>query len=121
MRHSMCIRKNLSEAIDKVAQEKDFRIPGKQRIKEPWMTSGIMKSSKTLYKKYKRIIGLDSQSDCVTEYKNYRNMLNRVKWKAKLSYHSDKFVEYKNNAHKSWQVVNQIIGKGQLKGSNIMK
>ena len=79
------------------------------------MTSGIMKSSKMLDKKYKKkIIGLDSQSDCVTEYKNYRNMLNRVKWKAILSYYSDKFVEYKNNACKLWQVVNQIIGKHKI-------
>ena len=77
--------KYLSEAIDKVAPEKVFRILGKQRIREPWMTSGIMKSSKMLDTKYKKIIGLDSQSDCVTEYKNYRNMLNRVKWK--INYH----------------------------------
>ena len=112
-------QKNLIEAINKVAPEKDFRILGKQRIGEPWMTSGIMKSSKTLDKKYKKIIGLDSQSDCVTEYKSYRNMLNRVKWKAKLSYSNDKFVEYKNNACKLWQVVNLIIGKHKNKQSII--
>ena len=103
-------QKNLSEAIDKAAPEKVFRISGKQRIREPWMTLGIMKSRKNLDKKCKKIIGLGSQSDCVIEYKNYRNMLNRVKWKAKLSYYNDKFVEYENNASKLWQVVNQIIG-----------
>ena len=64
-----------------------FRIFGKQRIREPWMTSGTMKSSKNLDKKYKKIIGLGSQSDCVIDYKNYRNMLNRVKWKAELAYY----------------------------------
>ena len=46
-------------------------------------------------------------------------MLNRVKQKAKLSYYNDKFVEYKNNAHKLWQVVNQIIGKHKNKKSII--
>ena len=38
----MCMKKKLSEAIDKVAPEKVFRILDKQRIREPWMTSGIM-------------------------------------------------------------------------------
>ena len=70
-------------------------------------------------KKYKKIIGLDSQSDCVIEYKNYKNMSNRVKQKAKLSYYNDKFVEYKNNACKMWQVVNHIIGKHKNKQSII--
>ena len=31
-------QKNLSEAIDKVSPEKVFRILGKQRIREPWVT-----------------------------------------------------------------------------------
>ena len=46
-------QKNFSEAIDKIAAENVFGISGKQRIREPWMTSGIMKSSKMLDKKYK--------------------------------------------------------------------
>ena len=56
-----------------------------------------------------------SLSDCtissVLKYKEYRNLLNRLKCKCKVTFYKDKCIEFKNNSRKLWQLINTCIGK----------
>ena len=46
-----------------------------------------------------------------TEYKVYKNMFESIKHKSKKSCYSQKIIEYKDNAKKTWNVMKELIGK----------
>ena len=46
-----------------------------------------------------------------TEYRVYKNMFQSIKHKSKKSYYSQKIIEYKDNAKKTWNVMKELIGK----------
>ena len=46
-----------------------------------------------------------------TEYKVYNNMFESIKHKSKKIYYSQKIIEYKDNAKKTWNVRKELIGK----------
>ena len=98
----------LKTKIDEVAPIKVIKINPKNRIKLPWITSGIRQSQKRLRKFFKK-----SQSDPVknVEYKHQRNLLNRAKRLSKINYFRQKLLEYKGNTRKVWGLINKLIGK----------
>ena len=46
----------LHDIINTISPEKTIRIPAKKVIREPWVTKGIMKSSHTLNKLYRKTV-----------------------------------------------------------------
>ena len=52
-------------------------------------------------------------------YKKFRNMYNRTKRVMMKKYYSDKSTEFKSNTRKSWDLMNQMIGKIKNKGCSI--
>ena len=46
-----------------------------------------------------------------TEYKVYKNIFESIKHKSKKSFYSQKIIEYKDNAKKTWNVMKELIGK----------
>ena len=58
-------------------------------------------------------------AETLKKYKEHFNILNCVKCRAKMTYYNAKCNEYKTNAKKLWQVINQTIGKTKHKGSII--
>ena len=68
-----------------------------QKYFRPWITLGIRKSSKRKQKLYEKFLkARNAKSEA--EYKAYKNMFEIVKRKSKRNYHSQKILEYKNNA-----------------------
>ena len=106
---------NLVKVIDTHAPTKSISISPKNIIKEKWMTTGLLKSSKICDKLYKAQLGLDANSNAHTRYVFYRNEFNRLKRAAKKEYYLNLLIEYKNDSKKLWGVLNKVIGKTRIK------
>ena len=86
-------------------------IPPERIIREPWVTTGMMKSSRTLDKLYKLSLKKPPTHPSVIEFKSYRNRLNRLKATMKQEYYHNLFSKYKKDITKSWEVMRSIIKK----------
>ena len=107
----------ITEAIELFAPIKTVKIPAKHIIKQPWMTSGILKSSHTLDKLYRKSIGRHKQNQKHVDYIKYRNTYNRIKRITKRTYYFDLFKKYKNDIRNTWKILISIIGRENDKTS----
>ena len=85
--------------------------------KEPWITSALMKSikrSKNLYMKQLKGTITDH-----IKYKDYNNILKKVKRHAKKQYYIDRCTEFKSNTKQLWRTINKIIGKSNDKTNTV--
>ncbi len=101
----------ISNSLDKFAPQKICKIHPKNIIQQPWMTTGLIKSSAVQDKLYKKTIGKDKSHPDVILYSSYRNNFNRLKRFAKKEYYNDKIATFRNNSSKLWRVLNEIIGQ----------
>jgi hypothetical protein len=69
----------LSEIINTEAPEKTIVIPASRVIREPWMTIGLITSSRKLNKLYKKKIGKDGTHPHTMKFNQYRKMYNSLK------------------------------------------
>lgn len=109
----------LQSTLDRFAPETIRMINKTDIIKEPWITKGILKSSRRIHKlflvcvcKYKG----DPQYD---KYLKERNKLNSLKRKAKINYYQTLIINYRNDSKKLWKTINEITGKGKNKKDSI--
>ena len=80
----------------------------KKKLKEkPWLTKGLLKSIKQKNKMYKKFL---DRSNCslYTQYKKYRNTLNRALECAKRNYYSKILNQNKHNIGKVYEKINKI-------------
>ena len=77
-------------AMDRVAPIKLIRISGKRRFIEPWLTTGLERSSRTLKKLYKASLMEGSTEHEEKNYKAYRNTYNRTKRAMMHKYYRNK-------------------------------
>ena len=87
----------------------------KNRIKKPWLTSGIIQSIRNKSKYFKmHKLGFVSK-----EFNNmYRNQLLNLIRKSKYDYFNKVFNQNKNNLSQSWKVISNLMGRS-VKNSNI--
>jgi hypothetical protein len=109
----------LHDIINTISPEKTIIIPAKKVIREPWVTKGIMKSSHTLDKLYRKTLTKSNDHLVNTTFRIYRNKFNKLKKIAKQNYYHDLFNKYKTNARKTWEVMRSIINKNNDR-SNII-
>ena len=107
----------ITDALDLFAPVKTVIIPAKYVISEPWMTKGLIKSSRTCDKMYSKVIGLDRTSDKYVKYKKFRNLYNSLKRKAKITYYKDEIDKYYNDSRNLWKTLYCLIGKKTDKSS----
>ena len=79
--------------------------------KEPWLTNGLLVSSHKQKVLYQASLRKNSPNSSTTKYRNYRNLLTKLKCKYKLNYYKDKCKEFRSNAKKLWHIINTCIGK----------
>ena len=103
--------------IDTHAPIKNVTIPYKAIIREPWMTSGLIKSSKKRDKLYKKSLGKPKDSIAFMKYKEYRNTYNSIKRLAKKNYYTELFKQYGDNIAKTWKIINSMVGRTRHKSS----
>ena len=100
--------KILCDTIDKHAPETVKRINTKKIIKNPWITSGIMKS----LSKQRQMFKAHLKGDVSTfNYRKYRNNLQSIIRLSKRRYLHDKCSEYRQDSRKLWRLINELIKK----------
>ena len=68
----------------------------KKDLKNPWITTGIKKSSKRKQRLYEKFLK-NQNSLNESEYKNYKKLFESVKQRAKKLYYSNLITKYENN------------------------
>ncbi len=79
------------------------------------MTAGLLKSSHTVDKLYKKSLAKDPSSPEHKAYIQFRNRYNSLKRYAKKAYYNNKIVQFKNDSSKLWKILNEVIGKSNNK------
>jgi Reverse transcriptase (RNA-dependent DNA polymerase) len=85
---------------------------GKSSYKQPWMTRGLLKSSRKkslLYLKYLKNPNPDSKSKFIA----YRNKFKTIRIKAEKNYYAAEFCKYENDLKKTWSLIRSIVKRGE--------
>ena len=54
-------------------------------------------------------------------YKNYRKLFESIKQTAKSQYYSEMILHYKDNIKRTWQLMKEVISKGELVNNSLPK
>ena len=87
-------------------------------IQNPWITKGITKSSKKKQKFYERFLKKRTPQN-EQKYKNYKNLFETIKKKAKKIYYFNKLLKCTGDIKQTWSVMKDIIGKSKIKSTNL--
>ena len=100
----------LTNSLDKHApvRTKTFL---KGRLDEPWVTNGLKHSMKKQQRLYRATLKGGNTLETVEKYKNYRNVLTKIKRHCKTEFFRLKCTEFKSNTRKLWKLVNTAIKK----------
>ena len=82
--------------------------------RKPWITKGILTSTKIKNKTYRKFIksrDKDKTSEIYLKFKRYRDLINTLKKKSQKQFHIEYFQKYANNAKKAWSGINTILHK----------
>ena len=101
----------LTKALDTHTPITKTTIPFKQVIRQPWMTSGLIKCSRKCDRLYAKFIGKGQNTDSCQNFTRYRNVCNSIKRIAKAKYFTDLLQNYANDIRKTWRVLNSITGR----------
>ena len=89
-------------------------------IKTPWFSKGMKKSSKQKQKLYIKYLKKKTY-ETEMQYKNYKNLFEKLKRKAKQNHYTKLISKYQNDSKKTWQVLKEITGKLKLNKNNFPK
>ena len=76
----------------------------------PWITKGIVKSSKKKTRLYEKFLKNRTQKNEET-YKTYKNLFETIKKRSKKKIYSEKLQKFKGDAKKTCSVMKEILGK----------
>jgi len=101
----------LADIVDQIAPEMEVKIPAKYIIRDPWMTKGLLTSSRNLNKLYKLSLGKNKNHMQFKKFIKYRNIYNHLKRSAKQNFYNEQFQKYKKDSKRTWGVINTLIGR----------
>ena len=102
----------IKTVLDFYAPEKTMRCNiNKHKHCEPWVTIGLKKSSRRCYSMYKNVCRKQKDSPEYQTYRQYRNLYNSLRRKAKFRYYQDLINENRHNSKKLWAILNKLTGK----------
>ena len=110
---------NINHAYDKFLHKLlfyyDKNIPlvktkTKERVKNPWITKGILRSIHIRNRLFK-LTKTNPSVININKYKRYRNKLTSVIRLARKTYYSNELNKNKNNTNSVWKLINTLIGK----------
>ena len=87
-------------------------------MRSPWMSSGLLKSSKNknkLFSKYKHNPTLNNSE----AFKRYNALFNKCKKAAKKAYYAEQFEVYKTNIKETWTLIRDVIGSRSKKRDDL--
>ncbi|XP_065671679.1 uncharacterized protein LOC136089556 [Hydra vulgaris] len=122
--------KNVNEAYDKFYHifechyNKAFPITTKfiktKTLQNPWITPGIIKSSKKKQRLYEKFIKKRTFKN-ETNYKSYNRLFVTIVKRSKNFYYSSQLLKYKNDIQKTWNIIKEVIGKKDMSISRLPK
>ena len=104
----------ISDSFEKCFPEK-FVTQRNQRNKSfnsPWMTTGLLESRKNKQKLFSKKMRKPCPEN-IQRFKDYNNLYTRLIRKAKHQYFNDKFLQFTNNSKKTWQTINEVLGRNK--------
>ena len=81
--------------------------------REKWITKGLIKSSVSLTKLYKKTKLLSRNNNYIAEYRQKRNLFNKLIRRVKKEYHESLFETYKGDLAKTWRVYSSLMNKSK--------
>ena len=99
--------------------KKKIRIKSKN-FASPWITKGIIKSSKRKQKLYEKFLKRKSPTN-ENNYKNYKRLFETIKKKSKANYFNERLNKYQNNIKKTWDVIKEVIGSSKSNSHSLPK
>ena len=105
----------LTALIDQFAPEKTVTIPYKRIMREPWMTKGILKSSKHRDKLFQAKLRQPPDHHSHSKYTTYRNLFNKIKRASKQTYYENLLHMYKDDIKNTWKTVNSLLARTRNK------
>ena len=102
---------HFGKVLDEHVPMRKIVIPHRSIIREPWMTSDLLKSSRKRDILYKKTIGQVKSSKAYIKYLDHRNKHNNFKRHSKNIYYENLLNKYNKDIRKTWQVLNTITGR----------
>ena len=93
-----CFLKLFLDKYEKAFPKLEFKIKTKNLL-SPWMTKGLIKSSKKKKQLYEKFLKKRTHKN-KNNYKNYKNLFETIKLRSKKFYYSSLISKYKNNIKK---------------------
>ena len=109
----------IKHVLDEITPVKHVRISAKRRFVKPWMTRGLEVASRKKLKLYKKTLLNNCMEADQARYKEHRNLYNSLKSQLKRNYYCTRCVEYKQNAEKLWNLINDTVKRVKHKSSII--
>ena len=104
--------------IEKYMPIKTLSRRQKRFFNKPWITKGIKISIRTKNMMFK-LSKECPEPDIIEKYKSYRNLLSRLKTRARNNYYSALAVEYGNDKSKIWRLVKEITKRKKITNNSI--
>ena len=82
---------------------------------QKFLTSGLLKSRMTKNTLHKKSI-TESSANNIAKFKTYRNLYNILLRKSKILHYQDQLLKNVNNPKKTWDLFNEITGRGNPAG-----
>ena len=112
------VAEELITSTDNHVPEKTLKLGRKSLIRDPWITTGILRSLRWQKQLYKEIL-LSNNDVSTFRYRSYHNCLHKIIRSNRQHYLHDKCKEYRQNGRKLWQLINRLIGRENNKHNTI--
>ena len=91
-----------------------------KNLLSPWITKGIKKSSKRKQKLYEKFLKKKSPKN-EKEYKDYKQLFEKIKKDSKKKYFQEKLSFYKNDIKNTWKTLKDVTGKTKINENRLPK
>ena len=95
------------------------KLSHKSYRREPWISPSLLRSINTQKKLYVKMLKPTKTTHNIMKYKRHKKILDKLKRTSKVWYYHTKCSEFKSNVKKTWELINQVIGKTSDKSSVI--
>ncbi len=107
----------MNNIINKYAPLIEKQVSPKKIIKNPWITRGLLKSSRTLDSLYTNQKNKPINHPVIEKFKKYKQQYKKLKRTTKNTCYINQINNAKNDIRKTWQLLNNLVGKTKDKSS----
>ena len=97
---------------EKAFPKKEVKIRVKD-LNSPWMTKGLLKSSKKKQRLYTKFLKNKTYEN-ENKYKKYKNLFEKLKKQSKKHHYNELLRNSVGNSKKTWDIMKEIIGKRKI-------